>query len=242
MIWVAEIGSMHKGNKDLAYELIRQAAQAGATIAKFQFGWTEDAQLAMGLKPNPVRFVDEWADDLADWCADFDIDLMASIWSQEGLNTARRVFMQQYKIAAQAAGNYELCDAIYANGKDVFVSLDRHSPHADYHIKQARAHFVWCKSKYPTYPKDIAVTEEYPAMPNRFDDEHAHWFGYSDHMHGIDACLLAVARGAQYIEKHFCLDKTDLTVRDTVFSATPDEFAEMVRIGNGMRRLLDAQA
>jgi hypothetical protein len=31
-------------------------------------------------------------------------------------------------------------------------------------------------------------------------------------------------------------------VRDTVFSATPDEFAEMVRIGNGIRRLLDAQA
>jgi sialic acid synthase SpsE len=79
MIWCAEIGSMHKGNKDLAYELIRQAAQAGATIAKFQFGWTEEAQLAAGLKPNPVRFVDEWADDLNKWCQYFGVELMASI-------------------------------------------------------------------------------------------------------------------------------------------------------------------
>jgi N,N'-diacetyllegionaminate synthase len=238
MIWVAEIGSMHKGSKDLAYELIRQAAQAGATIAKFQFGWTEDAQLAMGLKPNPVRFVDEWADDLNKWCQYFGVELMASLWSLEGLETARRVGMQEYKIAAQKAGDYDFCDALYADGKPTYVSLDRHSPYAAYHLLQDKSILIWCKSKYPTYPQDIKATDDYPGMPNCGGD----WFGYSDHMHGIDACLLAVARGAQYIEKHFCLDKTDLTVRDTVFSATPDEFAEMVRIGNGIRRLLDAQA
>jgi N,N'-diacetyllegionaminate synthase len=235
MIWVAEIGSMHKGTKDLAYELIRQAAQAGATIAKFQFGWTEDAQLKMGLKPNPIRFVDEWAEDLTTWCDDLDIELMASIWSLEGLETARYVSMERYKIAAQAAGNYALCDVIHADNKTTFVSLDRHSPHADYHNRKSGT-LIWCKSKYPTYPQDIAKGGDYPGMP----EFGSGWTGYSDHMHGIDACLLAVARGAQYIEKHFCLDKTDLTVRDTVFSATPDEFAEMVRIGNGIRRLLDA--
>jgi N,N'-diacetyllegionaminate synthase len=240
MIWVAEIGSMHKGNKDLAYELIRQAAQAGATIAKFQFGWTEDAQLAMGLKPNPVRFVDEWAEDLDKWCDSFGIELMASIWSREGLGTARRVYMNRYKIAAQKAGDYELCGAIYDDGKQVFVSLDRHSQYAEFHQSRVNEpHLIWCKSKYPTYPENIATTDDYPGMPNFIDTA---WYGYSDHMHGIEPCLLAVARGAQYIEKHFCLDKTDLTVRDTVFSATPDEFAEMVRIGNGIRRLLDAQA
>lgn len=237
MIWVAEIGSMHKGNKDLAYELIRQAAQAGATIAKFQFGWTEEAQLAMGLKPNPVRFVDEWAEDLDAWCASFNIELMGSIWSLEGLETAHK-FTNRYKIAAQKAGDYELCKAIYDIGNPVFVSLDRHSPHAEFHLRIQHNKVIWCKSKYPTYRGDIAKTVDYPGMPD-FDEYP--WFGYSDHMHGIEACLLAVSRGAQYIEKHFCLDKTDLGVRDTVFSATPDEFAEMVRIGNGIRRLLDAQ-
>jgi N,N'-diacetyllegionaminate synthase len=235
VIFVAEIGSMHKGSKDLAYELIRQAAQAGATTAKFQFGWTEEAQLKAGLKPNPIRFVDEWADDLATWCEYFGVELMASIWSQEGLATAQRVSMWYYKIAAQKAGDYDLCHAIYEDGHRTFVSLDRHSPHAKYH-QGWNGKLIYCKSKYPTYSQDIKKTDEYPGMPD-FGET---WFGYSDHMHGIDACLLAVARGAQYIEKHFCLDKTDLTVRDTVFSATPDEFAEMVRIGNGIARLLHA--
>lgn len=76
-------------------------------------------------------------------------------------------------------------------------------------------------------------------LPKSFD---ARIFGYSDHTHGIEACLLAVSRGATYIEKHVCLDKTDLATRDTPFSATPDEFERMVKIGNGMRRLLDAGA
>jgi N,N'-diacetyllegionaminate synthase len=139
--------------------------------------------------------------------------------------------MKRYKIAAQKAGDEFLGGHIYAEGKETFVSLDRHSPYANYHKAQKNARLIWCKSKYPTYPDDIRK-----AMPDFGGD----WFGYSDHMHGIDACLLAVARGAQYIEKHFCLDKTDLTVRDTVFSATPDEFSEMVRIGNGIARLLHA--
>jgi N,N'-diacetyllegionaminate synthase len=238
MIWCAEIGSMHKGNKDLAYELIRQAAQAGATIAKFQFGWTEEAQLAIGLQPKRERYVDEWAEDLAEGCDYFGVELMASIWSQEGLDTARRIEMRRYKIAAQKAGDYALCEQIYNDGQQVFVSLDRHSQYAEFHQSRVNEpHLIWCKSKYPTYPDDVAQT--LPGMPSPFLSP---WYGYSDHMHGIDACLLAVARGAQYIEKHFCLDKTDLTVRDTVFSATPDEFAEMVRIGNGIRRLLDANA
>jgi sialic acid synthase SpsE len=239
VIFVAEIGSMHKGSKDLAYELIRQAAQAGATIAKFQFGWTEEAQLAVGHKPNPVRFVDEWAEDLATWCEYFGVELMASIWSQEGLDTARRVGMPRLKIAAQMASNYEFCTDIYNEGKPVFVSLDRHGPYTEFHKTRVNTPLMlWCKSKYPTYPQDIKRTEVYPGMPERFGGD---WYGYSDHMHGIDACLLAVARGAQYIEKHFTLAKDDLGVRDTVFSATPDEFAEMVRIGNGIARLLDAQ-
>jgi N,N'-diacetyllegionaminate synthase len=235
MIWVAEIGSMHKGNKDLAYELIRQAAQAGATIAKFQFGWTEEAQLAVGHRPNPVRFVDEWADDLNKWCQYFGIELMASIWSMEGLEVADRIEMKRHKIAAQKAGDHDLAREIYHRGKRTFVSLDRHSPNADFHASY-NSDLIYCKSKYPTYPEDITQTRDYPGMP-LFKYP---WVGYSDHMHGIEPCLLAVARGAQYIEKHFCLDKTDLTVRDTVFSATPDEFAEMVRIGNGIARLRNA--
>lgn len=221
IIWCAEIGSMHKGDKSLAFEMIRQAKEANADIVKFQFGWTREAQLAQGHEYKAIRYVDEWADDLADWCKHFNIELMASLWSLEGLETARRVNMRRYKIAHQMK-DQALIDAIIGDGKPVFWSGHIGAKHA-----------IWVSQKYPTYPSDLE------GMPSQFFE--GHYFGYSDHSHGIEACLLAVARGARYIEKHFCLDKTDLATRDTPFSADPREFAEMVRIGNGIERILSVQ-
>jgi sialic acid synthase SpsE len=110
----------------------------------------------------------------------------------------------------------DLIDSIYSEHKQVFKS----------------GHNVYVKSEYPAYPYSLVIPKQFVGALT----------GYSDHTHGIEACLLAVSRGASYIEKHVCLDKSDLVTKDTPFSATPDEFAEMVRIGNGMRRLLDAGA
>lgn len=224
MIWCAEIGSMHKGDKSLAFELIRQAKEAGATIAKFQFGWTKEAQLAQGHEYKALRYVDDWADDLNKWCEYFDIELMASIWSMEGLETARRVGMKRYKIAHQMK-DAVLIEEILSDDKKTFWS---DATAVGNIIKP-----IWVSEKYPTYPHELK-------MPKDFEKE---WFyGYSDHTHGIEACLLAVSRGAQYVEAHFTLDQTDLTVRDTPFSKTPAMFSEMVRIGNGIARLRNASA
>ena len=66
-------------------------------------------------------------------------------------------------------------------------------------------------------------------FPKLFSSEK--FYGYSDHTIGIDACLIAISRGAKMIEKHFTLDKTDTTIRDHALSATPDEFRNMVNIG-----------
>ena len=214
VIWCAEIGSMHKGDKSLAFEMIRQAKDAGATIAKFQFGWPES---------DPLRHVDFWAQDMADWCDHFDIELMASIWSLQGLETARSVGMKRYKIAHQKAADEELVVAVTGDMKETFISSSG--------VRwQGHDRLLYCIPEYPVYPKSFW-------LPPHFGADYMYW-GYSDHSHGIEPCLLAVARGARYIEKHFCLDKTDLIVRDTPFSATPAEFSEMVRIGSGIARLL----
>lgn len=214
VLWVAELGSMHKGDKSLAFELIRQAKEAGASIAKFQFGWNPDDKL---------RYVDGWAHDLKAWCDYFNVELMASIWSMDGLRTAQAVGMERYKIAHQKVDDTELLKAVLSDGKETFVS----GMVGGGEFSKTRG--IYCPPSYPTYPQDLK-------LPRNFNEH----YGYSDHSHGIEACLLAVARGAQYIEKHFCLDKTDLSVRDTPFCATPGEFAELVRIGNGMWRLLHA--
>ena len=48
--------------------------------------------------------------------------------------------------------------------------------------------------------------------------------GLSDHSLGLSLSFLAISRGAQIIERHFTLDKSDQTIRDHALSSTPEEF------------------
>jgi len=205
VVFVAELGSGHNQDESLMFELIRQAACSGADIAKVQFGW--------GWR-DTVRYIDPWAEQLDEWCDFFGVELMASIWSVGGLETARSVKMPRYKIAHQKENDGALVREILSDGKPTFISSDK--------WKGENVFQLFCPHEYPTYPG--------LKMPHWFDE----FYGYSDHSHGIAACLTAVARGAKYVEKHMTLDKTQDGVRDHRFSATPDEFSEMVRIGREM--------
>ena len=91
--------------------------------------------------------------------------------------------------------------------------------------------YLWCVSKYPAFPEDIRN------MPENFID--SGYSGFSDHTHGIAASLIAIARGAKVIERHFTLDKSDSTIRDHAVSSTPDEFKEMVQHGREIAKLYE---
>ena len=222
MIWVAEIGSMHQGNKSLAYELIRKAKWAGATIAKFQLGWDKEAQFKYAGDYDERRFIDPWAEDLAKWCADMDIEFMASIWSTEGLEVARSVGMKRYKIAHQLRG-YDLIDAIYDEAEFIYHSISNEVGFYPVGSWSNRI-LVYTEDNYPTYENHY----------RNFDFKHK---GYSSHMHGIADALIAVTRGAEYIEKHLTLDKTLSWPRDASFALDPTEFRQMVDIGSEIARI-----
>ena len=212
MIWVAEIGSNHKGVMAIAHEMIRQAALAGADIAKFQFRDPDDP--IRGLAINN-------AGQLASWCDYYGIEFMASVFSFGALELARKLGLSRLKIAnSVACHNPVLCDAIADGPEEVFVS------HGDYNY--SNWHRIFVVSRYPTYPDDVLI-------PKEFGDK---WFGYSSHVHGYADALIAVARGARYVEKHVTLNKTERTIKDNAFSLSFDEFAQMVSIGREMERLL----
>lgn len=224
-LYVAEIGSVHKQNVSLACEMARQLKDAGCDILKVQFGHEPS---------DPVRHVsEEFAHTLNRYCLSIGLEFMASIFSFEGLALARELHMKRYKIAAPVpfkkhGGTDALQKAILSDGKETFISYSDEdggwTPHP--HRRP-----IWTVSQYPTYPWQVQWPE------SGFGGT---WYGYSDHCHGIGACLLAVSRGARYIEKHVCLDKTDLWTKDTSFSATPAEFAELTRLGREIERVRDA--
>src|SRR5262245_30934160 len=93
MIFAAEVGLNHDGNFNLAYELIRQAKTAGATIAKFQFGWRN--------KPDEINCIDQArACQLKEWCDYWDIEMMASIITEDAFHLAKAAGLRRYKIAS----------------------------------------------------------------------------------------------------------------------------------------------
>ena len=91
--------------------------------------------------------------------------------------------------------------------------------------------YLWCKSEYPTAPWSLI---DFPK-----DFINSPYAGFSDHSVGIEASLLAIARGAKVIEKHFTLDKSDVTIRDHALSLTPEEFKLMVDVGRDMEKIVD---
>ena len=225
MLIVAEIGMNYDGNLDLAYELIRQAKLAGADIAKFQFGWR--------CAPGEINDLDvDRARRLRRWCESLGIEFMASIITEEALELAHEVGMRRYKIASRTVVDKPaLCERILAEGKETFVSLGMwDKPEWPFGPPHGCLRYIYCRSKYPAYPEDLV------GMPERFSM--AGYYGYSDHCHGITACLLGIGRGAQYIEKHLTLNKTSQVIRDHTLSATPEELRILTTVGRELAGLV----
>lgn len=216
VLYVAEMGSQHKGNAALACRYAHEFKQAGASILKMQFGWPTG---------DPIRAVNETlARAVARYCERIGLELMASLFSLKGLELARAVGMQRYKIAHQREEDYALIEAALADGKETFIASTVRG---------------WA-SPDDRLVRNIFTTEPYPSYDVCLPTFGGEWHGYSDHTIGNGACLLAVARGARYIEKHVALDVTDLWTKDTSFSATPAQFAELVRLGREIEQVRDA--
>lgn len=224
MLFVAEIGLSHNGNWGLCYELIRQAKYAGADIAKFQLGWRSAPGEMNHITP-------EILGQLKRWCEYFDIELMCSVFTADAYELVKPFDLHRYKIASRTVkDDLALVRRIAGDGKMTLVSLGMwDQPHPPLE-KAPNIRYLWCRSKYPCEPHDlVGLPKDFGSTP---------YDGYSDHAIGIEACLLAIARGASIVEKHFTLDKSDTTIRDHALSATPEEFRTLVQLGRDIYRKL----
>jgi len=100
-----------------------------------------------------------------------------------------------------------------------------------------------CVSAYPT-----PLAECNLAMMDVLRDRYVLALGYSGHELGYLPSLVAVARGAQLIERHYTLHKT-MVGFDHKMSLEPDELISMVRdirairgiVGNGEKRVSETE-
>ena len=229
VFFVAEIGSLWDGSPALGYRMIREASLAGADAIKIQLGW-DPADPVRGASDKHVEF-------LRDATHEFGMQFGASFFSLQGLDNGRKAGLDFYKIPSQKTySDSVLVAEVLKDQRPTWVSHGMLQSSEDI-IQDSEwffpnIHNVWCVSQYPTYIKHLKD------MPSRFHE--GYYEGYSDHVHGIESCLLAIARGAMMVETHFTLSPANQTIRDHAFAKTPAEFAELIRLGRRLNQIVEA--
>jgi|TARA_B110000459_G_C16448634_1_gene419652 N,N'-diacetyllegionaminate synthase len=223
--FIAECGMNHNGNLDLTYELIRQAKWAGADIAKFQLGWRSE-------KGELNHITDDRLKKMIDYCHYMSIEPMFSIITHEAYDLIKKFNIKIIKVASRTVIDHiDLVKKILDDKNQTIISLGMWDNDELPFKKTDLIDYLWCISKYPCLPDDLK------GFPKNFRD--SVYSGYSDHTLGIETSLIAISRGAQIIEKHFTLDKSDNTIRDHALSATPEEFRQLVILGTEISKLTD---
>ncbi len=228
MLLIAEIGLNHDGSLPLARELIREAARCGADVAKFQIGWRSGPGEINALTPEDWR-------GLKEACEYEGVEFLASVITGEALEVVKWLGCGRVKVASRTVVEApELVEAMMREDWEVLVSLGWWEEEGfPFGPPSERLRYLYCRSSYPTSP------EELREMPGRFGPEG--YYGYSDHLLGIGGCLLAIARGARVVEKHFTVNKAQRSVHgDHVLSADPRELRALHEQGRELARVVGA--
>lgn len=250
---IAEIGCNHKGDMNIARELILTAATyCKADVAKFQKRCNTEL-LTQGEydapHPNPansygptygahrefLEFTLDQHRQLQEWCNEFGIEYSTSVWD---VTSAKEIATLQPKlIKVPSACNLNkpmlqyLCDNF---GGEIHLSFGMTSKEeeegiVDFFERNNRAKDVVlysCTSGYPVPFEDICLLE-LTRMRQAYGDR-VKAIGFSGHHLGIAVDAAAVALGAEWIERHYTLDRT-WKGTDHAASLEPDGVRKLCR-------------
>lgn len=229
---IAEIGINHGGDEALAEDLIESAAGAGVDAVKFQTYLTEkrapqgNQEIFDILKGCELPFpAFERLKRHSEVCG---VQFFSTPFDRESVECLESIDVDLHKVASFDVVNHALLRELAATGKPVIMSTgmaDREEIREAYQVLRSGTDAVailHCVSSYPLREEDANLAALY-ALQETFDCV----IGYSDHTPGIEVPLMAVAAGAQVIEKHFRIDEA-MDCVDAPVSITAAQTAELV--------------
>ena len=234
---IAEIGSTHDGNLDLALKSIKIAANCGADIVKFQMHIAEEETLKNA--PSPPYFKDEKRYDyfkrtsfnIKQWakiikvCKLNNVDFMCSPFSLFAVDILEKLKVKYYKIASGELTNLPLLNKINKTKKFTFISTGmsnyKEISNALNSFNHSKICLMQCTSLYPCEDKFVGlnILKEFR---NRFKNIN---IGFSDHTKDSIAAICAANSEAKFIEKHFTISK-NLYGSDAKFAMEPIQFKD----------------
>ena len=250
-IIIAEAGVNHNGDLEMARELVRVAAEAGADYVKFQTfsadklvtktakqaayqkknlqSGENDSQYGM-LKKLELSRKDH--EVLVKTCAYYGINFLSTAFDNENLvYLAKDLDLDYIKIPSGELTNYPYLRLAAQLNKPIILStgmatldeiLESVKLLESFGVKKEDLYILHCTTEYPALVSEVNLS----AMDTIAAATGCRT-GYSDHTMGIDVAVAAAARGAVVIEKHFTLDRS-LPGPDHPASLEPDELKKMV--------------
>ena len=229
---IAEIGINHRGDINIAKQLIDSAVRSGVDAVKFQTYITEQRapkgndEVFKILKDLELPF--EAFKELKEYTKQYDVDFFSTPFDKESVDYLESIGMDLYKIASFDIVNHQLLREVAKTGKPVIMSVgmsNLNEIEEAYNILKNGTNniaILHCISSYPTIEKDSNLSNIY-----KIQKQYDCIIGQSDHTNDIKVPIYAAAAGAQILEKHFKIDD-DFECVDAPVSITEIQMKKMV--------------
>ena len=229
---IAEIGCNHKGEIDLAKELISVASQSGVNVVKFQkrnnIELLSEEQYS-SPHPNPMHsYGDTYGshreflefnitqhNDLKKYAESVGLTYSTSVWDITSAKEIVSINPELIKVPSACNNHFEMLKILRDeyNG-DVHISFGMTTKKEEEHIvsffeetnQSQRLILYACTSGYPVPFEDVCLIE-ITRIKERFKNR-VKEIGFSGHHLGIAVDIAAYTLGANWIERHFTLDRT----------------------------------
>ena len=219
---ISEIGINHNGSMKLAKELIDLSNNAKVNAVKFQkrtvelvytkeeldryreSPWgTTNREQKVGLELSIEQYI-----ELEKYATNLGLDFIVSCWDLASIDLVEQhLDLAYHKVASALATNKEFLKKLNSTGRPVILSTGMCTEEqigAAVNILDNVEIILACTSTYPTLAEEVnlnhilTLKENYPEI----------LVGFSNHYNGLDACVCAVALGAQCIEFHLTKNRT----------------------------------
>jgi N-acetylneuraminate synthase len=229
---IAEIGCNHKGEMEIAKQLLKVAADSGVEVAKFQKRNNRELLTQEQYNkphPNPINsYGDTYGlhreflefninqhKELKDYAESLGLIYSSSVW--DTTSAKEIVGLNPVLIKAPSACNnhFEMLAILRDEYKgEVHISFGMTTKQEEEEIvaffektNQANRLILYaCTSGYPVPFEDICLLEVV-RIKEKFQDS-VKAIGFSGHHLGIAVDVAAYALGATWVERHFTLDRT----------------------------------
>ena len=230
---IAEIGCNHKGDMEIAHEMIKVAAEfCKVDAVKFQKRCnvellTEEQYNAP--HPNPqnsygstygahreyLEFTVDQHAQLKKWCEEWGLVYSTSVWDLTSAKEIAGLNPEFIKIPSASNNNMDMLQWLCENyDGDIHLSFGMTTHQEEDEIirlfernkKNKNLVIYSCTSGYPVPYEDVCLLEI-----NRLKREYENrvkGIGFSGHHNGIAVDIAAYTLGASVIERHYTLDRT----------------------------------